>query len=680
MVWVLIAGDALAAAAYGATAAVLFVSRPRRGVALPLIGAITASAVWAGANVWLAAVDSLSFTGGAALDALHLLAWTLCIRSILVPQRATRELVLASSAAAAWALVGLVAGSFFASTVHLALIASSLIGLVAVEQLFRNANAEQRQALRLLCFAAGGLFVVDLFVYSQAGLLDAALPWFWYGRGFAHLAFLPLIILAVKRLSVWERELSVSRQVVFHMASVLGVGFYLMLLGLAAYVVRAVGREWTFVIELQFLLVAFGVLVFILYSEGMRRRLQTFLIKHFYRNKYDYRREWLRLTDSLSRSGELGPLASSGLEALAQIVGTRSGDLWLERDDGHYEWMASIGRNVAPQRSFRADHLMVRFMAARSWVIDSDEYSSAPDRYEMAFGDPAAAILPPKVIVVPLDCHGHLQGFVMLDKRDQETALNFEDHDILKTAGKQVAIALAQAHARERLAETHQFEAMNKMSAFLMHDLKNILAQQLLLVSNAARFRHRPEFFDDAIATVRAGVERMRRVVEQIQTKSADVGANRADLVRVLKEIGTHFADRLPRVDVDCPYPSVWVRMSREKLGGVLTHLVRNAQDATADDGRVRLGVTRSGDSVLCVLEDNGCGMDDAFIRDRLFRPFDSTKADRGMGIGAYQARELVRAAGGEIEVESAPGVGTTFRVHLRAADSGYAKDHAGAA
>lgn len=663
-------GYGLAALAYCATALILFASRPGRERAALFIAAVGATGLWAGITAALIAREQLSLEAVAALDAARLFLWTIAVLSWLPASRTNRVLAALSALAGTWAVIAAWPDSPIVGTVYSTLVAIALLGLLAVEQVFRNADSEQRKGLRLLCLACGGMMVLDLFVYSQAALLGAPVLVFWEGRGLVSLALLPLIIMGIRRRSGWERALFVSRQVVFYTTSLLGVGSYLLLLGVAWYGIRAAGKEWTFALEAQFLLVAVAVLFYVLFGSALRMRVRTFLVKHFYRNKYDYRQEWLRLTQSLSRSGDLRLLASSGLEALAQIVGARHGHLWLARDGGPYEWMASTGEDKPGQLKYAVDHPIVRFLATRSWVIDSEEYGDEPDRYETAFGDPAEAVLPEESIIVPLDCQGLLQGFVELDKRNDVGALNFEDHDILKTAGKQVAIALAQALALEKLAETRQFEAMNKMSTFLMHDLKNIIAQQQLVVSNAARFRQRPEFFDDAIATIRGGVERMRKVLEQIQGGRTNAGAGRTNVSRVLMEVRSHCADRAPIPDVDCTDTSVCVLIDREKLTSVLTHLVRNAQDATPENGSVKISVAKAGADIVCSVVDTGCGMDQTFIRDRLFRPFESTKGVLGMGIGAYQVRDIVRAAGGDVDVTSTPEVGTTFRLTLPVAAS----------
>jgi len=203
----------------------------------------------------------------------------------------------------------------------------------------------------------------------------------------------------------------------------------------------------------------------------------------------------------------------------------------------------------------------------------------------------------------------------------------------------------------------------------LMHDLKNIVAQQELVVANAQRFRHRAVFIDDAFETIRGGTERIKKVLEQLSSASRTRPAvGRVDLSKVLMEVRSQCADRQPIPEIDTQAQAAWVRMDRDELASALLHLVRNAQDATPPDGRISVGVSRGPAELVVTVSDTGCGMDEAFVRDRLFRPFDSTKGEEGMGIGAYQARDVVRRAGGELEVTSARGSGTRFVVRLPAA------------
>ncbi|MHB8551844.1 MAG: ATP-binding protein, partial [Acidiferrobacterales bacterium] len=109
---------------------------------------------------------------------------------------------------------------------------------------------------------------------------------------------------------------------------------------------------------------------------------------------------------------------------------------------------------------------------------------------------------------------------------------------------------------------------------------------------------------------------------------------------------------------------------NRDRLSAVIGHVIQNAREATPADGRVTVRLRADRRQVVIEVEDTGCGMDEAFIRERLFRPFETTKGNSGMGIGAYETREFVRALGGDIDVFSRPGHGTIFRLHLPLADN----------
>ena len=671
LAWLGVASYGVAALAYGVVAALVIASRPRTGRAKILLAAIVASSLWAGGLVLSLSGVPLSRAALMGLDAAHLFMWTMCVLSWLALPSGGKWLLGASIGAGLVAVVAALPETWQVLRLsgYPALVIMALICFLGVEQVYRNAPAETRQHLKLLCLAIGGIAAVDLVVYSHATLLGAPQPSFWAARGFANAAMVPLIALAVRKESGWERELSMSRHVMFYTASLLGVGAYLFAMGVVAYVIRAVGSHWSFPLDLLFLAAGFAVLATALFSAGIRARFKAFLIKHFYRTKYDYREAWLRLTQSLSRTGDLEQSAANGLEGLARIIGCLQADLWIERDGHRYDWLVSLGDASATAPHFERDHPLVTFLSSTGWVVDSEEYAEKPDRYATAFGSPDDALLPRNSLVVPLDRQGYLQGFVVLRKPAGLRSLNFEDHDILKTAGRQVAAVLAQALVQEKLAETRQFEALNRLTAFLMHDLKNIVAQQELVVANAQRFKHRADFIDDAFMTIHGGTERIKKVLEQLASASRTRPAvGRVDISKVLMEVRSQCADRTPIPDIEMQDEAAWVHMNRDEVASVLLHLVRNAQDATPKDGRITISLSKGPKDHVIKVVDTGCGMDEVFVRNRLFRPFDTTKGAAGMGIGAYQARHIVRLAGGDFDVASELGRGTTFTVRLPAA------------
>jgi putative PEP-CTERM system histidine kinase len=247
--------------------------------------------------------------------------------------------------------------------------------------------------------------------------------------------------------------------------------------------------------------------------------------------------------------------------------------------------------------------------------------------------------------------------------------VNFEDHDLLKTAGSHVGMHINQAEADKRLAESRQFGTYNRLTAFLMHDLNNLLAQQSLVVKNAERFRDNPKFVDDAIDTIANSVSRMKRLIEQLSSGSKVARNQPTDLRDAVTKAVRRCGAGNPIPTIRIGEEPLRVLADLERLTTVFEHLIRNAQDATDADGEIEVAAETAKGTIRISIRDSGSGMSPEFIRERLFRPFDSTKGSQSMGIGTYQARDYVRALGGQMEVASASGCGTTFTIHLPAMD-----------
>jgi putative PEP-CTERM system histidine kinase len=243
--------------------------------------------------------------------------------------------------------------------------------------------------------------------------------------------------------------------------------------------------------------------------------------------------------------------------------------------------------------------------------------------------------------------------------------MTYEDRDLLRMAGRHVATLLAQQAADRRLAESRQFDAFNRFAAFVMHDLKNSVAQLQLLTSNAARHRHNPEFIDDAFVTIENAAARISRLIAQLQSRDTRTTHRVIDVRQTLETAVARCSGNSPQPLLEMPQGNWGVEADPERLAAVFEHVLRNAQEAAGAAGEVRVQLEHADDRVAVTISDTGAGMDPDFIRDRLFRPFDSTKGSSGMGVGAYQARAYVIELGGTVEVRSAPGSGTLFIIRI---------------
>ena len=548
----------------------------------------------------------------------------------------------------------------------------ALLGLVLLEQVYRNSRAQGRYAIKFFVIAMGVMFAYDLFLYSQAQLLKSVDAVTWAARGFVVAMMVPMLALAARRNPHWSLDVFVSRQVVFYTTSILAVGLYLLLMASGGYFIRLYGGTWGRIAQLVFFAGAAAVLVSLVASSALRRRLRVFISKHFYRNKYDYRIEWLRFIDTLSAPVEGIEVRANAVRAIAQIIGSPGGILYLRDDSGgHYQPAAVWPSGRDPAGRFpvlEAGDEFVEFLTRRQWVVDSEEHARSPDTYQNV-------MLPGFIcddreryrFVLPLVHGADMIGFMALAAPPPPFNPTFEDRDLLKTVGRHVATHLAQHETDRQLADSRQFEAYHRLTAFVMHDLKNLAAQLSLIVSNAEKHKRNPEFVDDAISTIANSTGRMQRLIEQLQRREVQTTVRRVSLGEVARRAVDRCRVRLPEPVFEGGGTEALVEADQERLTMIVEHVIRNAQEATPDDGRVAVSVGSDGVWHSVVVNDSGAGMSPEFIRDRLFKPFDTTKGSKGMGIGAYQVREYVQTLGGRVLVESHEGEGTRIELHLPA-------------
>jgi putative PEP-CTERM system histidine kinase len=671
-------GYLLTAAGYLLLTLMLLAAYRKRLQAAWLSIATAVTVLWAvafGVGIpWIDAEPYPIFVAEFVFDA----AWLLYLASLLSGAAGGLQIRLLRFGGVSLAIGALVAGSVLEylyrggqldagsnQILVLGQILTALAVLINVEQIYRNARKQQRRDLKYLCLGVGVIFAFDLLMYSNAILVGQISDLLWLGRGYVVAMCLPLIGFAVKRSPEWKGGIFVSRQIVFHTSTMFGAGIYLTLVGVVGQFLLEFGGGWGSVAQIVFLSGAVIGLLLLLVSERIRGSLRVFISKHFYQNKYDYRHVWLRLINTLTTSDQALPLRKRAIMALAEIVGAPTGLLWMRFGESSDYRMAANWNTETVYRDFAATDELPVFLADRGWIIDWSEFQQNPSLYAPLRLTADTLGLKNLNLIVPLIDQSGLFGFVALSEPANPAPLNYEDRDLLKTAGKQVASYLSQDAATEMLAQSRQFEAYNKLTAYIMHDLKNIVAQQSLVVANAQKHRDNPAFIDDAIEASRSGVARMRRVIDQLRQGSLQHSLENIEVGALIMKAVSDCATRRPEPRAQVGDSRVWVRADRERLQMAIYHAIRNAQDATPADGEVEVLLSATDGECEITVRDTGDGMDETFIRERLFRPFDSTKGTSGMGIGAYQIRETLTYIGGTLHVESEKGRGTTLQMRL---------------
>ena len=542
----------------------------------------------------------------------------------------------------------------------------AVIGVLMVENLLRNTPSENRWAIKFLCFGIGGLFFYDFFLYADALLFYRVSPDLIAARGVTNALIVPLIAISARRNPNWSIDVFVSRQVVFHSATLIGAGAYLLLMAAAGFYIREFGGEWGTVFEAAFLFAAVLGLLSVVFSGAVRARLKEVISKHFFSYKYDYRDEWLRFISTISSGSSGVGLPQRILEGVGNLVESPQGAIWISDRVDRLVLLETWNLNV-PEGSQTADPSFSRFLEERQTVINMATYRANRDAYPGLVMPDWLSELSRAWLIVPLLHHDRLLGFILLAQSRAARAVGPEDYVLLTTVGRQAASYLAERESARALAESQQFDEFNRRFAFVLHDIKNLVSQLSLLVQNSEKHKNNPAFQEDMLETVKESVDKMNRLLVRLHESGKETASSAmVDLSPLLNKVVSANSGRAVRLQFEAEAENIAVVADEERLCAVISHLVDNAFDAVGDDGLVvlRLGA-RGGDAVIEV-EDNGPGMAEDFVRNELFRPFRTTKSG-GFGIGAFESREFVRECGGRMDVISEVGRGTTIRVSLPA-------------
>ncbi len=650
-----------------------------------VIAAIACSLLWSGLAAFALHGDNLSISNSLAYETLRNAAWFFLLNILISRQQFNSNygLLRLSRTAHAVALfmvcifiLEISSGTLFyvkqlvgaktpiRLTSHLLF---AVIGLVLIEQLYRNAVTEFRWTIKFLCLGLGAIFAVDFIVYSKSLLFVQIDSVLWNSRGVLNALITPLLAIALRRLQTnTVVGFTISRKFAFHSTVLLSASAYLILMSMAGFYIRDYGGDWGKVAQIVFIFSAALLLVILFTSGKIRALLKFYLSKHFFHYRYDYRDEWLKLSRNIAELETLDELSALIIKTMTGLADCSGGGLWLKNEQGDFylSEQKNLGFNSPP--IIPADSSLAAFMTKKKWVVDLLELSSSPERYAGVDLSYWSAKDKKIWLIVPLFLQNTLSAFVVLTQAKIPRILNWEDHDILKTVGMQLANVMALNKTSDALSQAKQFEAYNRISAYLVHDLKNLVAQISLIVKNAEKHRRNPEFIDDSIATLENVVSKIDHILGQL--KKGDISNNQKTIINlaaIVHDVSLQQSANTPHLECLTSDDLIEIIGEKTTMTAILGHLVQNAQDATADDGFVRLELSKNEQQAIIKIIDNGLGMDDKFIAERLFKPFDTTKGNAGMGIGVYEARDYILKNGGAFTVESVPEVGTTFTLHL---------------
>jgi putative PEP-CTERM system histidine kinase len=640
-----------------------------------LAGAFALTACWA----WLSAVMPGDPLNGFAESARNLV-WIGLLYSLSAAgderQHGVRLVYGAVAAVVGMQLIAQLLGLFqpsdvVARTILILDITTAAGALVLVHNLYGQAAPSSRSHIRLAMLGLAWLWGYDLNLYTLAYLGAPSAGGLAEWRGVAVALTAPLFALAARDESGWRIRL--SRAATFQSLSLLAICAYFALMAIVATALRGSGFDWSGALMIGVLAVMTVGAMAVIPSPRARGWLKVKLAKHLFEHRYDYRTEWLRFTGTLGRAGpDAAPLSERIVQAFADVVDAPGGMLLVSEGErglavaATWNWPSTappadqLEDCAAFWTGVEASARILEFEGLRSgWAKTVDK----------ALQTPAWMIADATVWAgVPLIHNERMVGLVILAAPEFRRALDWEDFDLLRTAGNQAASSLAEAFGQEALVNAQRFEEFNRRFAFILHDIKNLVSQLSLLARNAERHADNPEFRADMVGTLQSSVGKMRDLLARLAPHSPAAVQN-VEPQPLLPILSSAIAAKRREREVTLLGDAgQWAAVDAGALEQALGHLLQNALEASSDGQPVTVRVSGAGPSVTVAITDQGCGMDGDFVRNSLFQPFASTKAG-GFGIGAFEARSLVAAMGGRVSVDSRPDKGTTFTILLPAAE-----------
>jgi putative PEP-CTERM system histidine kinase len=554
---------------------------------------------------------------------------------------------------------------------HLLWIVSAVMILMNLERTFRHATGHKRWQTKFMFLGIGGIFAVHLFTDSQTVLFNGVNT----GLDIVEIGALfvgdILILLSLFRGKPLNIGIQLSHQLLYSSLTLLIAGGYFIAVGVISWL--SIRFEWIGNIHVAIFLIFLATIgmAAILLSDRLRMKRKRFISRHFKRPQYDYQKIWEGFTTRTTSITLTRDLCDIIVKMVSETLEILSVSLWLV--DEKQERLAFGGSTVFTDEQVvelklfsRGSTGLIQAMTDQTMPVDlvgiEDDWASDLKRIS-AFTETKESRIR---YCVPLNAAGQLIGIMTLSEKVFYEPLSFEESELVKNIADQAAAGLLNLKLSEQLRQVKELEAFQSMSAFFMHDLKNLASKLSLVTQNLPNYMDNPEFRADALKTISQSVAKINAMSSRLSLLSQK-------LEFAFKETGVHELIVATVADVK-NYTNVTVSLNLnpvplisidpDQIRKVIENLLLNASDALGQDGEITVSTSHKDNWVEISVRDNGRGISREFIEKSLFRPFQTTKK-QGMGIGLYHCKTIVEGHGGRIEVESQEGRGTTFRVLL---------------
>jgi putative PEP-CTERM system histidine kinase len=553
---------------------------------------------------------------------------------------------------------------------HLCLLVSAVLILMNLERTLRASVGHMRWQIKYMVLGIGAIFGVQIYTSSQNLLFHSLNTGLTLVNTGVLVIANALILRSVLRTGSFKLEFYPSHSFLYNSFTVIIAGIYLVTVGVLAKLIHYLNVESSFYLNAFLIFLALLGLSIILLSDKFRRRLKRFIGIHLKRSKYDYRREWTDFTQATTSLMEIKDLCMAIAKKISKTFEALSVTLWLvdEKEEVLALGASTVLTDIEAKKIEslkREGKELIRAMREKQMAVDLVE---SKENGIAALEEIKSDFLKEARIryCAPLTASSRFIGLLALDERVAKEPFTLADFDLLKTIADQTASMVLNLQLAERLREAKEAEAFQTISAFMMHDLKNLASSLSLTIQNLPVHFENPDYRQDALKIMEQGVTRINRMCNQLSAlgKKIDLDIVKADLNHLVRNsvYCLNGSSKVKLVTDLQPLPHL--KVDTEQIQKVMTNLILNANEAVGAAGEICVATEQRDGWAIFSVSDNGCGMSKEFVERSLFRPFRTTKK-QGIGIGLYQSKMIVEAHKGRIEVETEEKQGTTFRVFL---------------
>ena len=548
-----------------------------------------------------------------------------------------------------------------------------LYGSWRLEQFWHSLNVAHRweyKSLVLGCYLVSGAFAwcssYRLTYYSMEPrhlhLLAALLFMGWV-----------LMAYGVVNHRLLNRKIFISRKIIYSSVVPVVLAAYLLGFGAVVMIVRHYELELSYVLKWLLVITGFMVTIVVITSEGLRQRLKFYISTHFYINKYEYRDEWLALSEHLQGATTEREVVNALRQVLNSCLYTQEIFIWLSEAEpassGGYKYVDFFD-NTSEKYSdltIRSDNILVDYLKKTRCFYLNEEKPDQQQKHVVEANSQFFTVLNLK-LMAPIAIGDHLVGIIGLGPEFTGGEYGHDDFDLLKALGSQVATALLAVRMAEQLAHAREQQAWNRLAAFVLHDIKNAATMLGLLRANGPEHIHEPEFQQDMFELVDDALGRMSRVEERLQSLQNEIQPSwhRLDLDNFLRSCIGLMKKKLPalKISVDCP-KGIQLESDPDLLTVIMENLLLNSFETGNEEVEVHVQGRMDNDGHVCLeVRDNGPGIVEELLQDRLFEPFKTSKPG-GSGIGLWQVKKIVACLGGTVSADNPPEGGARFSIRL---------------